>query len=171
MWAYQDLVCDAIVAAKHARQAALADALGRRLAGLIVQRHPTELPDLITYVPSHLGRRLSRGGTGTSVIAEAVAHQIGRPCRAMLRTTRAIKKQAWLDDQERLKNVAGAFSVKKRYALPRSPEPPNRHILVVDDVLTTGATANEVARVLKISGINRVTLAVVARAIRVESKV
>jgi predicted amidophosphoribosyltransferase len=166
LWAYQNRVCDAIVAAKYVRQTALGDALGRRLARLVVDCFANDLPDAVTYVPSHMRRRVSRGGTGTSVMAEAVARSINRPCRALLRTTRAIEKQAWLDDQGRLENVAGAFTVKKRYALPRSPEPPNRHILVVDDVLTTGATANEVARVLKIGGAARVSLAVVARAIR-----
>ncbi len=168
LWAYQDLVCEAVVAAKYPRQAALGDALGHRLAAVVHERLADDLPEVVTYVPSYLTRRVSRGGNGTAVIASAVAHDIGRPCRPLLRTTRSIAKQAWLDDPQRLENVRGAFAVKRSYAFSRTPQPPNRHILVVDDVLTTGATANEVARVLRGSGVRRVSLAVVARAIRTQ---
>jgi predicted amidophosphoribosyltransferase len=85
----------------------------------------------------------------------------------LLRTRRRIAKQAWLDDRSRVENVRDAFSLKKSYALFRSPEIAGRHILVIDDVLTTGATANEVARVLRDGGgAQRVSLAVVARAVR-----
>ena len=125
-------------------------------------------PDVVTYVPSCLTRRVARGGNGASLIASAVAHRIGRPCRSLLRTTRSIAKQAWLDDDQRQQNVQGAFALKRSYAFPRMPQPHDRHILVVDDVLTTGATANEVARVLRGGGARRVTLAVVARAVRTQ---
>ena len=166
LWAYQDLVCEAVVASKYPRQAALGDALGRRLAAIVQNACAADWPDVVTYVPSFLTRRVSRGGNGAAVIASAVARGIGRRCRPLLKTTRPIAKQAWLNDQQRLENVGGAFAVKRSYALHRTPQPPNRHILVVDDVLTTGATANEVARVLRVSGVKRVSLAVVARAIR-----
>jgi predicted amidophosphoribosyltransferase len=82
-----------------------------------------------------------------------------------LKATRAISKQAWLDDEARLANVRGAFAVRRRYALFRPPVLPPQHVLIVDDVLTTGATSNEVARVLRESGVEKVSLAVVARAI------
>ncbi len=166
LWAYRDRVCEAVVGAKYPHRAALGDALGRRLAAVIEEDFSDQMPDAVTFIPAYLTRRMSRGGTGTAVIASAVARQIGRPCRALLRANRPIAKQAWLDDQERKRNVQGAFSAKRRYAFSRSPEPRNRHILVIDDVLTTGATANEVAEVLLATGANRVSLAVVARAIR-----
>ncbi len=166
MWSYQDRVCEAIVAAKYAHQSPLADALGRRLAQRNADRFAAQRPDLVTYVPSHLTRQISRGGNGNQTIAGAVAREIGRPCHTLLKMVRRIAKQAWLDDRQRLENVRGAFSLKKSYAFPRPPEISNRHILLVDDVLTTGATANEVARVLREGGAQRVTLAVVARALR-----
>lgn len=166
LWAYQGLVRDAIVAAKYPQQAALGHALGLRLAALVRRRLGPDLPDLITFVPCHLTRRLARGGVGTAVIAAAVARELRRPCRQLAKTTRPIAKQAWLDDSQRLHNVRGAFVAKRSYAFPRTPGPQNRHILLVDDVLTTGATANEVAKVLRGNGGQRVSLAVVARAIR-----
>ena len=166
LWSYQDRVCEAVVAAKYAHQTPLGDALGRRLGGRVEAIFAGDLPDFVTFVPSHVTRQFIRGGNGNVAIANAVASTIGRPCRKLMRTTRRIDKQAWLDDAQRLENVRDAFSLKNSYALFRSPRIANRHILVVDDVLTTGATANEVARVLRDDGARRVSLAVVARAVR-----
>ena len=170
LWAYLDQVRDAIVTAKYTHQSPLGDALGRRLAERVRSVGDDDQPDIVTIVPSHFTRQFSRGGNANLTIATAVATGIDRPCRQLLRITRRIEKQAWLDESERAKNVRGAFAPKKSYALPRSrglPDQPlaGQHILVVDDVLTTGATANEVAHVLKNAGAKRVTIAVVARAV------
>ena len=167
LWSYEDRVCDAVVAAKYAHRTGLGDALGRRLGMRLVEAcGDQELPDLVTYVPSHWTRQSSRGGNGTRIIAQAAAKLLDRQCQLPLKTTRRIKKQAWLDDTDRVKNVRDAFSLKKSYDLARSRRIAGKHFLVVDDVLTTGATANEVARVLLSAGARRVSLAVVARAIR-----
>lgn len=166
LWSYQDRVCEAVVAAKYAYQTPLGDALGRRLGRRVEAIFAGNLPDSVTFVPSHVTRQFTRGGNGNLAIANAVACTIGRPCRLLLRTTRRIEKQAWLDDSQRLENVRDAFSLKRSYAPFRPSRIANRHILVVDDVLTTGATANEVARILRDSGARRVSLAVVARAVR-----
>ncbi len=170
MWSYQDRVCEAVIAAKYAHQSPLADALGRRLSRRVADRfsQPNEQggPELVTYVPSHVTRQFARGGNGNRTIAMAVSRKIGLPCHTLLKMTRRIAKQAWLDDPQRLKNVHDAFTLKKSYAFPRPPAIANRHILLVDDVLTTGSTANEIAAVLHRGGARRVTLAVVARALR-----
>lgn len=170
LWSYQDRVRDAIVAAKYAHQAPLSDALGRRLAARLDALVDEDCPQIVTFVPSHFSRQFSRGGNSNLTTATAVATGIGRRCRQLLRITRRIEKQAWLDEAERAKNVCGAFAPKKSYAFLSSTGRADRriagqHILVVDDVMTTGATANEVAGVLKAAGANRVTLAVVARAV------
>lgn len=166
MWSYEGHVCEAVVAAKYATGAPLADALGRRLGRQVTSRMPQGLPDIVTFVPSHVTRQFARGGNGNEAIANAVCSQITRPCRHLLKMTRRIAKQAWLDDAARQTNVRGAFSLKKSYAFCRSLAVSDRHVLLVDDVLTTGATANEVARVLREGGARRVTLAVIARALR-----
>lgn len=166
LWSYQDRVCEAIVAAKYARQSALGHALGHRLGQRVKSVFAADLPDLVTFVPSHFSRQMERGGNGNQAVAAAVADVIQRPVRPLMRTNRRIEKQAWLDDVARINNVRGAFSLKKSYALLRSPEIAQRHVLVVDDVLTTGATADEVARVLRLGSVRRVSLAVVARALR-----
>jgi ComF family protein len=170
LWAYEGRVREAVVAAKYASQSPLADALGRRLADRLVAAEIPDSPDTVTFVPSHFFRQWSRGGNGNVTIATAVATGLHRACQPLLTVTRTIKKQAWLDESERAKNVRGAFAVKKSYAWTGSPGGDDRriagrHILVVDDVFTTGATANEIARVLKEAGARRVSVAVVARAL------
>ena len=194
-WTYQGMVCDAIIAAKYASKAALGHALGRQLGERVVDQVADDPPTTVTYVPSNFRRQWSRGGrSGNLAICEAVAQccqkglqqavgsatvsssATGFAVKPLLSTTRSIKKQAWLSDTERRENVCGAFAVKKGYAWPKNyrilspreqsvPAIKHQHVLVVDDVLTTGATANEVARVLLEAGARRVTLAVVARAV------
>ncbi|KAA5545143.1 hypothetical protein FYK55_05565 [Roseiconus nitratireducens] len=183
LWTYQGEVREAVVAAKYASKVALADALGRRLAqkiaeGLLGADRPNPsapsapdglLPDLITSVPSHRWRRIQRGGGGVGVLAAVTAKSLQRAglnCsyRPILKTTRRIRKQAWLGDRERVENVRGAFRIARRRWRSAGGSLQNRHVLLVDDVITTGSTANEVARVLKASGASRVTVAVVARA-------
>lgn len=163
LWAYHGRVSDAIVAAKYAHCAPLGDAMGRRLGARVADVFSEDLPSIVTMVPSHQLRRFQRGGIGNQAIATAVATEIRRPSKELLRANRKTEKQAWLDDFQRQKNVHGAFSLKNGYALRRLPK---AHVLVIDDVLTTGATANEAARVLRAAGVRRVSLAVVARAIR-----
>ncbi|MEM9588057.1 MAG: phosphoribosyltransferase family protein [Planctomycetota bacterium] len=169
LWVYQDDVRDAIVAAKHASHTALADAIGRVLGDRVAQAIEDEdisPVQAVTYVPSHLYRRWQRGGVGARVIADAVAGKLGKKAHGLIRANRATRKQAWLTDLERIENVRDAYSAKRGYALAKTPRIANQHVLLVDDVLTTGATANEVAKVLRGCGADRVTLAVVARAVR-----
>lgn len=166
LWAYQDRVRDAVVAAKYPNNAALSEALGRRLADQVLRRSGEDCPDWVTFTPSHLRRQISRGGNGAQFIAAAVARRLKRPRHSIVRLTRPISKQAWLDDDQRQENVRDAFAVKKSYAFASPRGVAGRHVLLVDDVLTTGATANEIARVVRRAGARRVSLAVVARAVR-----
>ncbi len=169
LWSYQDRVCEAVVAAKYGHQSALAAALGRRLGNKLVLTLTGEMPDFVTFVPSHLTRHLQRGGNGNQAIAAGVCTELRRRvssirCRPLLKMVRRVQKQAWLDHQQRRANVRDAFALKKSYAFAKTAA--DQHVLLVDDVVTTGATASEVSRVLLAAGAKSVTLAVVARAIR-----
>ncbi|QEF96942.1 DNA utilization protein GntX [Stieleria maiorica] len=130
---------------------------------------PGDAPDLVTAVPSHLWRRIQRGAGGSRVLARTVAGVLRRDWprlvhRNLLATTRKTKKQAWLGEKERRRNVEGAFCVSRPLWPGGRPSIAGRHILLIDDVMTTGATAAENAKVLKQAGARRVTVAVVARA-------
>lgn len=180
---YQGAVREAVVASKLARHYPLATALGQ-LLGNHVRNHlgphsaappdssngSPQIPmphDIVTYVPTHFLRRIHRKGlSGAAAIAREVGLRLELPAVPMLRMTRAAKKQSMLLDGERPANVRGAFAIKKRYARVRPDGLKGLNILLVDDVLTTGSTASEIARVLKDAGAGKVTLAVVARAVR-----
>ncbi len=128
-------------------------------------------PDIITPVPSHWLRRLHRGGGGCRIVAAAVhrsLRRLHRHCvyRDCLRVTRRIEKQAWLGEKERESNVRDAFRLAR--SLPLGGRPvrlARQRVLLIDDVMTTGATSNEIAKVLKAAGAGQVVVAVVARAL------
>ncbi len=168
---YQEAVREAVVAAKLARHAPLATALGGLLANCvvntIVDARSDQRPQRVTFVPSHITRRLQRAGMGgVATMSAVVAKRLGKDAEPLLRLTRRVRKQSMLADSERPANVRGAFAIKNRYAVGQRLSLENHEVLLVDDVLTSGSTASEIARVLKDAGAAKVTLAVVARAVR-----
>jgi len=134
-------------------------ALGKPLGTWLAQHvHLRERIDLIVPVPLHT-KRLRQRGFNQSVL---LAHQVSMKCKAPLVSdnllrVRPTQPQVELPAQERVKNVAGAFTVLR----PREVE--GNHILLIDDVFTTGATINECARVLKTAGSARVSALTLAR--------
>jgi len=164
---YQQAVREAVVAAKLSKHSSLATALGILLGERVANRCGDATPDLITYVPSHFTRRIQRRGMGgVASMAAAVAQRLSKSAPPLLRLTRHVGKQSMLPDADRPENVRGAFALKKSYAWQTSRNLRDQQILLVDDVLTTGSTASEIASVLKNAGAASVTLAVVARAVR-----
>lgn len=99
--------------------------------------------DCFTFVPSDPKRVKKRGYNQAELLAERLADKTTTPCYDLLEKTRQTPNQARLGKDERLKNIVGAFRAKTT---------PPEHIVLVDDVLTTGATASECARTLKKAG-------------------
>src|SRR3954454_7301888 len=115
--------------------------------------------DVVAPIPSHWRRRLAHRTNSAAVLAEVLARRLGVPFgERLLRRSRSTVRQFELSPTERWKNVRGAFAVRAGYHLKAA------HVLLVDDVLTTGATCSEAARALRTGGAERVTVAVVARA-------
>lgn len=99
--------------------------------------------DLVVPVPLHWTRRFRRGYNQAEVIATAVAAVLGVPVsRGMLRRTHRTGTQTHLGREEKASNVRGAF------AIGRMPATAPRHILLIDDVCTTGATLAQCHKVL-----------------------
>ena len=165
MWIYDGLVKDAVVLSKHSNHHGLCQAIGARLGRWIAMQKETPLPDLVTHIPSHLFRRVARGGEGGGVLADAVANQLMIPHARLLSLRRPIAKQAWLREVGRIENMRGAFVPARTFPFLAKKDLKRQHVLVVDDVLTTGATANEVCQSLRRLGAGKISLAVAARSL------
>lgn len=141
---------------KYQGRPQVARPLGRRLADRVRERWP-DLPfAAVVPLPLHRRRLLQRGYNQAQEVAEAVAAGIGLPVQAgWLRRVRPTRQQARLSRGERLQNLAGAF----RAELPRLAR---GGILLVDDVLTTGATVCAAAAALREAGAERVGVAVLS---------
>lgn len=119
--------------------------------------------DLIVPVPLHYRRLVARGYNQAGWLAAAVARQTGTAMHpAVIRRMRATRTQGGLNPRERRRNVAGAFAVPAR----KHELVTEKHILLVDDVLTTGATLGGCARALLKAGAASVDVLVLARVVR-----
>jgi ComF family protein len=117
-------------------------------------------PDLIMPVPLHRKKLSSRGFNQALLLGEILAQRLKIPLdRRNLRRIRWTEPQLNLAAGDRRKNVRGAFAVQDSDLMV------GRRVVLVDDVLTTGSTAEECARVLKASGAADVTVITVARAL------
>lgn len=112
-------------------------------------------------VPTSRARRRQRGYNQAELLALAFAASTGRAVRRILERTRSISSQTTLQPVARGANVAGAF----RVAESESRSIREAHLLLIDDVLTTGATAAECARILAAAGARCITAVTFARAL------
>jgi ComF family protein len=111
--------------------------------------------DMVTAVPLHWRRRWQRGFNQSELLGKTIARLRGIPSVNVLRRGAATRAQAGLSNAQRRENVAGAFRARRRVAGLR--------ILLIDDVMTTGATAGACARALKKAGAKSVSLLALAR--------
>jgi ComF family protein len=153
---YHDAMEPAVLMIKHAHREGLAERLGQRFVELHSDRLREMRADYIVPVPLHWWKRLRRGYNQSASIAYGLSERLGIPSRPRwLRRIRATPQQNSLQRTARHDNVRGAFRATVRLDKLR--------LLLVDDVMTTGATASEAARALKKSGAEWVGVAVLAR--------
>ena len=139
--------------------------LGEAMASIMWHELPPMLEPLrgrinvVAPVPIHWCRRLWRGFNQSDLLAQAVAGIVGVPCRLhLMRRVRHTRRQALLPRESRPENVRGAFAVHERDAVEAAG------VLLVDDVVTSGSTVGECARVLRGAGAREVWIACFARA-------
>ena len=132
-------------------------ATGRWLAGRLAERVALEdRPDLVVAPPTSRARLAERGLNPALHLARHVARELRLPCGAdIVERIRDTPPQRALHRRERRANLRGAFACRVPLA--------GRHVALVDDVVTTGATAGEIARVLRQAGAARVSVWAVAR--------
>lgn len=153
-------VAEAVRAFKYRR----AWATGAGLARLLAQRAPADLlagVEIIAPVPLHPWRLLRRGFNQAQVLARGLAGDASGPrlLPDLLQRRRHTRPQVGMSPAQRAANVAGAFAVHLR----RTALLAGRRVLLVDDVLTTGATLGECARALRAAGAAWVGVATVSR--------
>jgi ComF family protein len=140
----------------------LGEAIGRRW------RRVGAGGDVLVPVPVHAERARRRGYDQAELIARAAARALSLPCAPILERVRATTAQFDLDRATRAANVRGAFRLRPRAAASTAEQPPakplaGRWIVLVDDVMTTGATLSACAEPLLAAGAIGVSAVTVAR--------
>lgn len=149
----------AVLRVKRASERGLAIALADLLAVANAERFSALAPDAIVPVPMHWSRKIWRGANSPETISERLARHLGVPIAShLLVRRRRTAPQASLSSTGRLANVRGAFRAREHADLPGA------RLLLVDDIMTTGATVNEAAKMLHRAGAGFIAVAVVARA-------
>ena len=114
--------------------------------------------EIIVPVPLHPTRQRERGFNQASLLAELLSARISVPCKPVLERIRYTTTQTALDRAERMENLHNAFRLRKNANVR------GLRVVLIDDILTTGSTLSECARVLKRSGAISVYAATAARA-------
>ena len=145
---------------KYGRKISIGKGLGRYLAAHGREVFGDCTVDLILPVPLHVKRLRWRGFNQSALLAQHVGRTLGAPMDPwLLYRRRETPAQTQLSEEERRKNVRAAFAL-------RSPETVNgKHVLLVDDVYTSGATVNECARMLNHAKAKAVYVLTLARAV------
>ncbi|HEX8712566.1 MAG TPA: ComF family protein [Terracidiphilus sp.] len=169
---YDGRLREAIHALKYARIYPIARGLGRRLAEAlagVADGAPKEM--LVVPVPLHRSKYRQRGFNQARALAAASLHSLSKSnpewkltlAPDTLMRLRATESQAGLTSRQRRDNVRGAFSVSNPAAVA------GRHVLLIDDIMTTGATARAAAQALRKAGAETVWVETLARAQRVHA--
>jgi ComF family protein len=136
--------------------------LARTFGRFLGQALPRETTfDVIVPMPLHWFKQWQRGFNQSELLAREIGKKWNVPVRNVVRRKKATRPQAGLTNAKRRANVSGAFQVC-RHMRSRKPLDGMR-VLLVDDVVTTGATASACARVLKRAGAAQVALLALAR--------
>lgn len=160
VWYYEDHVRGSLLRYKFHGVRAYASAYGRLLAMKLQQEHPEGF-DIVTWVPISRLRRLKRGFDQVELLANAVSRELQIPAVPLLKKIRHNRPQSGiLGDGQRRANVLGAYQIID------PQQTAGKRILLLDDIVTTGATAGECARMLLSAGAEEVHFGAVAAARR-----
>ena len=158
---YEDGLRKAILILKWERMEPLGEWFAEKLTELIEREGETLAADVVVPVPLHHERERERGYNQAGLISKPLARKLSLPHKAvLLMRTRPRPNKQILSTEERWESVRGAFATR-----PGS-QVDNKRVLLVDDVMTTGATLDACARALLESGAKSVLGVTVARAAR-----
>lgn len=159
VWYYKDTVRSSLLRYKFYNHRSYAKAYGRLLA-MKLQTEGMDDFDILTWIPVGRLRRFKRGYDQVALIAKAAAQELGIHPVCTLKKIRNTPPQSRISDSaKRRANVMGTYRAVNRPAIQ------GKRILLLDDIITTGATASECAKTLLIAGANEVCAAAVAAAV------
>jgi len=155
LFRYEDDVIGLVHQLKFGEKISYARSIGEMLLTRLLETN--EKPDCLLPVSLHKSRLRQRGFNQSIEISRVLAKKLDIPIEhAAVVRQRSTVAQTGLNAKQRQKNIRGAFSVVRKLNY--------RHVLIVDDVMTTGATVNELAKVLKKNKVERVGVLCIARA-------
>ncbi len=155
---YRNAIRQECLNAKHATQTTIAAALANSLCDEFGPVLEDFKPDIIVPIPHHWWQRNTRFNNPPDAIADVLGKRLGVPAdiRLLVKLKRTLPQKR-MTAQERRKNLKDVFRIRRGRDLR------GKTVLIVDDVLTTGATAHEAARIVKRAGAKKVYVAVIAR--------
>lgn len=155
--AYSSPLKELVHSLKYSRERAAAAPLAEVLLEALRDTAIAEFSEVVVPVPLHRARLRERTFNQSALIGRILARKLDLPFAEALVRTKATPSQTELSHTARRENVKGAFAVKCPGAVK------GRQVLLVDDVLTSGATASECAKALRAAGATRVYAGAVAR--------
>lgn len=157
---YGGLLQQLVIRMKGRKDECLAMQLGTLLGHEMERLDLIDQIDVMAPVPTHWMKKFRNGFQASELICQRASRIAGIPhVGALMKSTRSTQKQGMLSDLQRLENVKGAFAFNPFFA----ENIKGKTVALVDDVMTSGATANQCAKALKRAGAANVVVAVVAR--------
>jgi ComF family protein len=155
---YQTPLSDLIIRFKEKHDffagKALSDVFTKQIQDHYVQQH-IPLPDLIVAVPQHWKKQWARGFNPAAFFADTISRQLSIPIFTDVKRTKAVAEQKNLSRHARIKNLQRGFTITSQLQ--------GENVAIIDDVMTTGSTANALAQALKKAGAKQVTIWALAR--------
>ncbi len=156
VWYYEGNVRSSLLRYKFSNQRSYSRVYGRLLAMKLLEEYPQGF-DVLTWIPISPRRLRQRGYDQVELLAQAVSQELEMPLTRTLVKVRDNPPQSGLREAaQRRANVLGAYEALSPEAFS------GKRVLLLDDIITTGATASEAARILLTAGAKEVTCAAVA---------
>lgn len=152
---YGDVLKELILQFKYHKNFTAGDILSDFLVELILQNNIKA--DIICYVPMTKKSKRKRGFNQCELIANYIGDKFNIPVSNSIKKIISTVEQKTLSKDERSKNIEGAFSIEN------SKEFFSKDIILIDDVITTGATINECIKILKRVGVKKITVLTIAK--------
>lgn len=164
---YGGALKQAIAALKYDNQPHLAQPLGLWMGNAWNRAHPLLTPAIVVPIPMHISKQRERGFNQAALLARSFCQATHLPLKIHgLERLRATEAQFKLSNTERQQNLQDAFCLGRAW----SNQQPSQPILLLDDIYTTGATAQAAASIFRASGFQVKGIVVLAKAERVGKK-